>query len=104
MVVISAIPETSGVYLLYQGQECIYVGYSFNMRKRITYHRLRGKFDRVEALPMPAWEMAAEEFRLLQLYKPRHNKRIGYTRARRVLVGDGPWYWDKTTRKWVTTL
>lgn len=93
-----SVPQEAGVYLLYAGDECVYVGRSRNMRRRIEYHELRGKFDRVIAIPHPPVSIQAMEHSLIFRHKPRYNRRYVDKAAFSTQVA---WYWG--SGRWMPT-
>lgn len=69
-----------GVYFLFDGNECVYVGSSSDIWRRIPEH-LRGvghtvkkKFDSFEIFEVEdEFQMIRLEYRLIQLLKPKYN-------------------------------
>ena len=79
----SNLPETSGVYFLFDKGEIIYIGHSTNMHKRLKSHEMVRKyysngsgFD-VECVyaELPIKEAQSVERKMIRLVKPEHNGR-----------------------------
>lgn len=67
-------PIASGIYFLYMGKECVYIGCSINMCARVLYHNHKGKFDRVEWILFPEeWLLHAERV-AIAMFNPPLNK------------------------------
>jgi excisionase family DNA binding protein len=76
------IPEASGVYMVFSGQECLYVGQSRNIRRRWQVHEHRAKFRRAVPAATLAWMLApVSDLRLLErrtaeALRPRLNRHL----------------------------
>lgn len=77
---ISKVPNKSGVYVIFYGEEAVYVGQSENLRKRLRYHEYlgpsvrEGSIVKVRLCPkLGEWRMI--EFRLLRRLRPRLNRK-----------------------------
>jgi excinuclease UvrABC nuclease subunit len=74
MIDYSSIPMSSGVYHLYDGDECVYVGSSRNMHRRVKNQRQKKVFTRVDFYVCPVNEMAKREQTDIRRIKPKLNK------------------------------
>ena len=76
--------QHAGVYLLYAGNECVYVGKSGNVAARIgqhLYHRAeKKKFDRVLYVPTEGRWTDLVERKLIVALQPKHNGLRRYER------------------------
>jgi excisionase family DNA binding protein len=76
------IPETSGVYAVFHGQECLYVGQSKNMRRRWQYHEQKTTFRRISSAVTLAWivapvsDLQALKRRPVETLLPRLNRNL----------------------------
>jgi excinuclease UvrABC nuclease subunit len=68
--------EVSGVYVLIDSDDVVYVGKSFDIESRVAQHARRGRFSFQQAfcLETAANEMDAFEGFLIRMFNPRHNK------------------------------
>ncbi len=68
--------ETSGVYIFYaENGDCLYVGSSINMRRRVMNHNLRKiiDMDRVEYIPCPISQLRDKEEEIVFAKRPKLN-------------------------------
>jgi hypothetical protein len=86
----SHIPECPGVYMLYVGDECVYIGRSRNMRQRLRCHPLRYSYDRVVTIPLPLISLQGMEQTLIYRHKPKYNKVFRDNMAYEIW---NAWYW-----------
>lgn len=63
-----------GVYFLFKGSECIYVGQSRGVHDRVEAHRSRVDFDAYTWTPVAAHLLNIEERRFIGLLRPKLNK------------------------------
>jgi excisionase family DNA binding protein len=76
------IPETSGVYLVFHAQECLYVGQSRNMRRRWHVHEQKAACRRVSPALTVAWiaapvtELRRLERQAVEMFRPRFNRHL----------------------------
>lgn len=63
-----------GVYFLFKGSECIYVGQSRGVHDRVAAHRSRIDFDSYTWTPVAAHCLNLEERRFIDVIRPRLNK------------------------------
>ena len=68
-----------GVYVLYRGNRCIYVGASTFVERRLREHPLKGKYTSFRLHPCEAENLRPEEQRLIDELKPTLNKAIPTT-------------------------
>jgi hypothetical protein len=78
---VKEIPSTSGVYRLYDGEECIYVGGTSNMRKRVSRHEYKRLSSDVVTEFVPLEKIKEVEQYYIDTLQPRLNKK-GATLAR----------------------
>jgi predicted GIY-YIG superfamily endonuclease len=84
-------PEEHYVYVLRSGETVTYIGYSSNVDSRLASHRrnLRGKFDRVELIPVASRaDGLRRETELIQELRPGQNMKISHlpAEAKRITV------------------
>lgn len=73
----------SGVYLLFKGDELVYVGKSINLFSRISTHTQSKRFDSFWFINCPKETMDESERKLIDLLQPPENKQgISFHRAR----------------------
>ena len=65
----------SCVYFLWRGEECVYVGQTRNLKKRLTHHRKFLPGDRITWLYFPPHELLRAEGFYIWLLHPRRNYR-----------------------------
>lgn len=65
---------TTAVYVLYRDSECIYVGASSFVEKRLKSHPLRGRFTRYELHPCEFEKLQALEQHYIDTLAPSLNK------------------------------
>jgi len=66
--------ETSGVYVLYaENGECLYVGSSINMSRRVSSHNLRKIIAKAEYFPCPREELRDREQEKIISMRPKLN-------------------------------
>lgn len=70
----SAVPRESGVYRLYSGNVCMYVGSSKALRNRLKNHRHLKFCDRFEFDLVPINKLGEEEQRQIDVYDPVLNR------------------------------
>jgi len=63
----------SGVYLLYKGDDIVYVGKSWNISTRFFDHKKRKDFDSVKYIPCEADQMDLLEMVLIETLLPLYN-------------------------------
>jgi hypothetical protein len=64
----------SGIYFLYRGDECVYVGRSINVSSRVAYHiNNMVEFDKVYFIPKPVKELSSEEKYWIEKLQPKNN-------------------------------
>lgn len=63
----------SGIYFLYRGCECVYIGKSTNIRDRIEEHRKNKSFDIYSWMPVQFEVMDMMETLLIATMKPSEN-------------------------------
>lgn len=70
------INDGPGIYALWLGDDCIYIGKSSQVYKRIRQHRANGlfEFNRVMVLFCAGDELDKLEYQAIQHYKPVRNK------------------------------
>src|SRR5262245_4520544 len=75
-------PTIAAVYLVFDGDECLYVGMSRNLHNRWQYHQLKDTFRRWSGPLMMAWSvtppehLAALERLLIRQLSPRFNHAV----------------------------
>lgn len=88
---IKDLPASPGVYFIWKDGECVYVGCSGNLRKRIKVHHLASQFpicERLEWIPCQTrWDALQLEDRLIKELKPQWNWNTGqFSKADNVVV------------------
>lgn len=72
------VPETSGIYRLYHGDNIVYVGHSNNLRARLAEHEdgqsYWGSFDYKSTRGVPTAERKRMERRAIVYNRPSRNK------------------------------
>lgn len=68
-------PNGPGVYALYSGDLCLYVGAASSLDRRLASHPLHGKFDRVEWEECPEIELIERENQMIEKLQPTFNQR-----------------------------
>jgi len=69
---IGKLPNSAGVYFLYDRSTLVYIGKATNLRSRVAQHKPEKSFDRV-AYTETHWSRARQlEKELLQDYKEQH--------------------------------
>lgn len=78
---LSQLPAVSGIYAIFDGQSCLYVGQSINLKKRWQNHGRKLQFKSVQQTAKLKWIEAPTELLLglesllIQFYCPRWNRR-----------------------------
>lgn len=88
---IDLLPAKPGVYFLYKGEDCVYVGGSANVRKRLSSHQHRNKCDSIEFIPCKVGEInQLEKFHIENLKPPLNRQLVPCTsrRRRRTIGGE----------------
>jgi predicted GIY-YIG superfamily endonuclease len=88
---INELPRSPGVYFIWKGGECVYIGSSGNLRKRMKRHNLASQFptcERLEWIPCQTrWDALKLEDQLIKELKPKWNWNTGqFTRANVVVL------------------
>lgn len=78
---VSHVPDKPGVYSLYKGSECIYVGSSIRMRTRLRGHELRLIADSVSFMECNEDELTVTEQITLDTSNPTMNKKRKISRT-----------------------
>ena len=65
--------ESCGVYFLFKGSECVYVGQSLNVNRRMRDHRTRIDFDVYTWMPVTPAQLAVVERMYINALRPVHN-------------------------------
>lgn len=81
-------PAFPGVYLLYRGDEVVYVGRSLNVSSRVPQHQVDKEFDRAQALPCDPEELDTLEALLIYAFEPQYNWTVPYRNGRSRLKGN----------------
>lgn len=63
-----------GVYVLYRGHRCLYVGASTFVERRLQWHALKEQYTRFRVHPCEVENLRREEQRLIDELKPMLNK------------------------------
>jgi len=67
-------PPEAGIYLLFCGEEVVYVGRSSHVRERVEQHRGTKEFDSFAMVPVEEEAQTWVEKSLIQALKPKYNK------------------------------
>jgi DNA-binding XRE family transcriptional regulator len=86
----------SGVYALWSGQECIYVGSSTNLYLRIGWHNHTGKFDRATWAEFPEDLLESKEREWFDRLSPVLNQ----NKIKRSQRLPRAWRWQPRVQKW----
>lgn len=75
---LSGLPPATGLYIVFCGATCLYVGSSKNVRQRIAKHNRRSEFEahkatHVEFIPVPLDKLAGEENAAVKKLRPKLN-------------------------------
>jgi hypothetical protein len=65
-----------GIYFLWLGEECVYIGQSRDVLNRVKKHRTAYEFDRFSVMKCDEWDLNAFETKLIASIKPKHNKKV----------------------------
>lgn len=68
------LPKKPGVYILYMGNSCVYVGGTIRIRQRVASHERTILFDRVEFVLCSVRELNELEEKYIAKLKPALNK------------------------------
>lgn len=66
-------PARCGVYFLYKGSECVYVGKSTHVDDRVADHRRIKDFDAYSWMPVEPESLAVVEMSFIAVLRPRYN-------------------------------
>ena len=69
-------PPQQGIYLLFDGNEIVYVGRSVHVRQRVESHRDSKQFDSYAMVPVPEIEQTWVEKALIQALQPKYNRAL----------------------------
>lgn len=69
-----SLPQRSGIYALFAGKDCIYVGSSLRIKARIAAHPYRDKAEIIGYWELPASYLLSEERKAIEWLKPALNK------------------------------
>jgi hypothetical protein len=62
-----------GIYLLWDGNEIVYVGRTTNLFSRATNHQVDKQFDRIQFVKMPRDRQDIYEMELIKELRPKYN-------------------------------
>lgn len=91
------IPKVPGVYALWDGLVCVYVGSATNLYGRVGWHNHAGKFDRATWMQVPEIYLQGAEKLWMDHLSPALNKRP----AIRPKPQPRSWYWSNRKQHWV---
>lgn len=74
MIDLQDIPDTSGVYMLFNGEECLYVGSSLRMRERLSSHPYRNMADSIDYATCTKDDLVCTERIYVEKLRPSLNK------------------------------